>query len=55
MGKRRRYTPMPMSMPTARECMGLAVLNDKIYAVGGWRSGGDQSKVEMYDPSLING
>jgi hypothetical protein len=39
------------SMPTARETPGIAVLNNKIYVIGGTGSAGWLTSVEVYDPS----
>jgi len=36
-------------MPTARWGLSTSVVNDKIYAIGGWK-GGTLSTVEVYDP-----
>jgi N-acetylneuraminic acid mutarotase len=38
-------------MPTAREDVGIGVVNDKIYVIGGWRQDSNSlNTVEMYDP-----
>lgn len=39
------------SMPTARYAMGSAVLNNKIYVIGGNNASGTVATVEEYDPS----
>lgn len=38
-------------MPTAREVLSAAVVNGKIYAIGGWAFGRALSAVEEYDPN----
>ena len=37
-------------MPTSRNAVGLAVVDNKIYAIGGW-NGNYVSANEMYDPT----
>ena len=38
-------------MPTAREHIAIAVLNEKLYVIGGrWSGKGNLAVVERYDP-----
>jgi N-acetylneuraminic acid mutarotase len=47
------WTTAADPLPTPRQALTAAVVDGKIYAIGGWRGGfGRLSTVEEYDPSL---
>ncbi len=39
------------AMPTARHSLACAVLDNRLYVIGGWTDAGRSSVIEMYDPS----
>ena len=47
-----RWEAAPAPLPTQREHLAVAVLDDKIYAVGGrWGDAGNLAALEIYDPA----